>query len=240
MSVLSGMPRSRKSRAKRRGRPSTSSRSPQRGSYKLMAQHTKGWNANQAPVAPSTGALTRQAMDLDVKGGLVIVQLRVAPQAVSASEKHPQKNRRRMSLTNRDYCESRRRSLLDIVHRLSRGVLLTTRPAKAAIVLVAGRVRWIITTIMRGIGVLMVIIARFWLAGLGHSIGSPARTRHSCNSTRRQSSRRTRSLRWSRPRCYLRRPINARREHARAVSTFRSRTSAHMQRLPIGQMRPEA
>ena len=179
-------------------------------------------------------------MDLDVKGGVVIVQLRVAPQAVSASEKHPQKNRRRMSLTGRDYCESRRRRLRDIVHRLSRGVLLTTRPAKVAIVLVVGRVRWIITTIMRGIGILMVIIARFWLAGLGHSSGSPARTRHSCNSTRRQSSRRTRSLRWSRPRCYLRRPINARRGHARAVSTFLTRTSAHMQRLPIGQMRSEA
>ena len=182
-------------------------------------------------------------MDLDVKGvggDVVIVQLRVAPQAVSASEKHPQKNRRRMSLTGRDYCESRRRRLRDIVHRLSRGVLLTTRPAKAAIVLVVGRVRWIITIIMRGIGILMVIIARFWLAGLGHSSGSPARTRHSCNSTRRQSSRRTRSLRWSRPRCYLRRPINARRGHARAVSTFLTRTSAHMQRLPIGQMRSEA
>ena len=43
------------------------------------------------------GTLTRQAMDLDVKGGVVIVQLRVASQAVSASKKHPQKNRRRMT-----------------------------------------------------------------------------------------------------------------------------------------------
>ena len=59
MSVLSEMPRSRKSRAKRRGRPSTSSRFPQRGNYKLMAQHTKGCNANQAPVAPSTPSQAR-------------------------------------------------------------------------------------------------------------------------------------------------------------------------------------
>ena len=65
----------------------------------MMAQHTKGWNANQAPVAPSTpsqargatdqdsdisrvsevverGALTRQAMDLNVKEGVVIVESR--------------------------------------------------------------------------------------------------------------------------------------------------------------------
>ena len=65
MSVLSGMSRSRKSRAKRRGRPSTSSRSPQRGNYKLMAQHTKGWNANQAPVAPSTPSQARGSTDQD-------------------------------------------------------------------------------------------------------------------------------------------------------------------------------
>ena len=57
------MPRSRKSRAKRRGRPSTSSRFPQRGNYKLMAQHTKGCNANQAPVAPSTPSQARGASD---------------------------------------------------------------------------------------------------------------------------------------------------------------------------------
>ena len=65
MSVLSGMSRSRRSRAKRRGRPSTSSRSPHRGNDKMMAQHTEGWNANQAPVAPSTPSQARGSTDQD-------------------------------------------------------------------------------------------------------------------------------------------------------------------------------
>ena len=63
MSVLSGMPRSRKSRAKRRGGPSTSSRFPQRGNHKPTAQHTKGRNANQAPAAPPTPPQARGATD---------------------------------------------------------------------------------------------------------------------------------------------------------------------------------
>ena len=58
-----GMSRSRKSRAKRHGRPSTSSRSPQQGNGKMMTQHTKEWSANQAPVAPSTPSQTCGATD---------------------------------------------------------------------------------------------------------------------------------------------------------------------------------
>ena len=108
---------------------------PHRPPRKPAAPPTKNQTPAELQKAAERGAPTRQATD------------RVASQAVSASEKHPQKNRRRMSLTGRDYCESRRRRLRDIVHRLSRGVLMTARPAKAAIMLVVGRVRWIITTI---------------------------------------------------------------------------------------------
>ena len=179
-------------------------------------------------------------MDLDVKGGVVIAQLRVAPQAVSASDQHPQEHRRRMSLPGRDYCESRKRRLRKIVHRLSRGVLLTIRHARATIVLLVVRVWTIVTIGICRNGMLIVIITRFGLTGLGRSSGSPARTRQSGNSTRRHPSRRTRSPRWSRPRCCLRRPINARRGDARAVSTLLTRTSTHMQRLPIWQMLSDA
>ena len=60
-----GRSRSRKRRARRRGMPSTSSRSSQRGNGTRMFQHTEGWSANQAPVAPSIPVQTRGATEQD-------------------------------------------------------------------------------------------------------------------------------------------------------------------------------
>ena len=57
------MVRPRKSKAKRHGMSSTSSKSPQQGNGKMMTQHTKEWSANQAPVAPSTPSQTCGATD---------------------------------------------------------------------------------------------------------------------------------------------------------------------------------
>ena len=57
------MVRPRKSKAKRHGMSSTSSKSPQQGNGKMMTQHTKEWSANQAPVAPSAPAQTCGSTD---------------------------------------------------------------------------------------------------------------------------------------------------------------------------------
>ena len=255
-----GMSRSRKSRAKRHGRHSTSSRSPQQGNGKMMTQHTKEWSANQAPVAPSTPSQTCGATDQYSDISSVSDRRGAGSSDSSSNGSRCKGGRSDCSVTSRTTSSERKRSApagTQTSDELARSRLL--RIAQTAFTENSSSLEprsSVDDTPRQGdnrAGGWSSVdhyynwytsqwnaLTRFGLAGLGRSSGSPARTRHSGNSTRRHSSRRTRSPRWSRPRCCLRRPINARRGDARAVSTLLTRTSTHMQRLPIWQMLSDA